>query len=78
MFADVVLGVVLISVIGIQALMIRFYQERFSQIHRQLNALIRFKAEKNHSHRLIEGNLDMEYRGRVARCKATFYPKRMN
>ena len=45
MIADILLTFGVISIIGIQALMISIYHERFNKINRQLAALMKHKAE---------------------------------
>ena len=80
MIADILLTFGVISIIGIQALMISIYHERFNKINRQLAALMKHKAEKREvksEYKIIQGELDMTHRGQMARVKATFYPKKM-
>ena len=77
MLPDIVLGIMLFSVIGIQYLMIHVYQKKLDYLNRQVRALAKYKADKEHMHKYIQGDLEMEYEGRAVRCKATFHPKRM-
>ena len=77
MIIDILLGFVIACVIGIQALMISVYQDRFNKISRHIAALSKNKSEKNHEHPFLHGNMDMDYNGQKARVKATFYPKKM-
>lgn len=80
MIADILLTFAVISIIGIQALMIKLYQQRFNEIHRQVAALVKYKAEKRNvktEYKIIQGELDMVHLGRKATVKATFYPKKM-
>ena len=81
MIIDILLGFCVIACIGIQALMIATYQERFNKINRQLVALSKHKAEKREvkktEYKIIQGEMDMTHRGQMARVQATFYPKKM-
>jgi len=77
MLYDIVIGVMLVSVIGVQYLMIHTYQKRLDYLNRQVKALAKYKEDKGHTHKVFKGNLDMEYRGQHLRCKATFHPKTM-
>ncbi|MEO2158150.1 MAG: hypothetical protein ABGX31_02320 [bacterium] len=77
MFFDVFLGGMLVLVIAVQYLMIHTYQKRLDYLNRQVVALAKYKEDKGHEHKVIQGSLDMEYRGQSVRCKATFHPKIM-
>tara|TARA_A200000159_G_C7238753_1_gene303580 strand:- start:406 stop:651 length:246 start_codon:yes stop_codon:yes gene_type:complete len=80
MIADILLTFGVISIIGIQALMISIYHERFNKINRQLAVLMKHKAEKRElksEYKIIQGEMDMTHRGQMARVQATFYPKKM-
>ena len=81
MIADILLTFGVVAIIGIQALMISIYHERFNKINRQLAALMKHKAEKREvkrsEYKIIQGDMDMTHRGQVARVQATFYPKKM-
>lgn len=80
MIADILLTFGLVSVIGIQALMISIYHQRFSKVNKQLALLMKNKAEKTEQrtdYKIIHGDMDMTHRGQIARVKATFYPKKM-
>ena len=76
MVIDMILGFGLISVIGIQALMIQVYQKRFNKINRHLLSLVERKSDKSHKHNMFHGDMDVHHRGKTARVEATFYPKK--
>ncbi len=80
MIVDVLLGFCVASIIGIQALMIATYQEKFKKVDSQLTALTKYKAEKREmklGYKIIQGDMEMYHEGRKAKVKAIFYPKKM-
>lgn len=78
-FFDVVLGIVVASVIWVQWLTIKVFKDRLDRADRNIQALVKYKAEKKHAHEydLIVGDLEMKYMGQTAKVRASFKPKHM-
>ena len=77
--ADVFFLFVTSSIIWVQWVMIRVFKQRLDKAHRNIQALVKYKAEKSHSHEysLIVGDLEMKYMGQTANVRASFKPKHM-
>ena len=77
MLFDIVLGIMMAGVIGVQYLIIHTYQKRLDWQERQIKALAKHKEDKGHMHKLLQGDLVLEHNGQSLRCKATLHPKIM-
>mgnify|MGYP001365682867 CR=1 FL=1 len=77
MVFDIFVGLLLVAVIGIQYLMIHTYQKRLDWQERQIKALAKYKEDKGHMHKLLQGDLVLEHDGKEMRCKATLHPRIM-
>ncbi len=78
-FADIIFMFTTGSIIWVQWSMIRVFKQRLDKAHREIQALIKYKAEKRHEHKytLIAGELEMKYMGQTAKVRASFRPKQI-
>lgn len=73
-----IIAVVLMGVIGMQWHIIATFQERVDKILKVIKRLDDTKADKDHNHDYISGNMDLVYQGKKSpTVQAHIYPKRI-